>query len=653
MPKLPGFLSSLGRKKDPAAAPASGEAPRRAPTPPGKAAKAGAAKKKSSRGLHAPGIFALYLLAGVVVMLILRAIAPREAAPLAVFNTLWLLFQGAEDFLTLFPALALAALVVPFGFGLVTREEDPENARSLDAFSPTFLQNMWPSLLTAVVATVMFVIISLLGLPLVRDAAEGLRGQGRLWRQARARMQEHAAQGEWTDAAHYLGICDGIWPGSPELAGLRNEISVRTNEWGITPSASAVAATALRFGGTDADQLARARDDYGNAWPSLPGENPLNATQALALAETAMREARYYDAHWLATLGARLAGPGAVETAAAEHLASQAWNALSSLEPTTAQTRAYEIFHLKRDGYGALVSQEWIRAYYIFQELLALAPEDLDAQRYFTLSQTGTAQVAFFIDELETAEGASYTQPLFSLPAAVGGRLVIRFESLTVDSDRAYGAGAEILAFDPAGEVLWRAVVPYVKVLPLSTGSQDRVELILRALDREDADRRWEGEFEETLAGSAPREERLGLNLSWEDFGLLLDIQQGPEKLPSNLLLPASRLAAGYGYLPQMFQAELLRRFASPALFLVMAVLIIVAGWRYRARTSPRYLGVPMLAVLPVVFYGGVLFFHNALNDVCVWIALTLDFTVAAVILGAVFFLLLLLSLIILAAQRG
>jgi hypothetical protein len=369
------------------------------------------------------------------------------------------------------------------------------------------------------------------------------------------------------------------------------------------------------------------------------------------MAETAIKEERYYDAHWLATLGSRLAAEGSAETGAAARLASRAWNAVNSLEPTSRESRAYQIYHLKRDGYEALAGGDWIPAYYIFLELLSLTPEDPDIAKYLSISEQGTIQAAFFSDEMELSTGEIYTNAVFSLPLGAG-RAVMRLSSLSLLPDSAYGTGAEILAFDRDGRPAWRIEAPYVKILPFSLDSGPRISVLMRALDRTDKTKRWEP-LVRSLGEKAPQDARISFSLRWDDFLLLPDLRLGPEDLSVSSLIAASRIAGNYGYLPQVLEAEIIRRFAEPAVFLPIAVLVLVIAWRYRAMKRPRYLGIPMMAVLPVVFNGAIHFYRSCLNNLGIWTVITFGFTLGIIAFTVGVLVFFILSLVLLAAQHG
>ncbi|MCL2479792.1 MAG: hypothetical protein FWF22_09835, partial [Treponema sp.] len=440
--------------------------------------------------------------------------------------------------------------------------------------------------------------------------------------------------------SQFLDICERIWPDAPGIAGLVTETSIRLDEMGGAQETPVKGAPVTR--------------------QDITSPSPLSASESLAMAETAMKEERYFDAHWLATLAGDLAAAGSAESAAAARLASQAWNAVSSLEPTSRQTEAYRIYYLRRDAYRALISNEWIQAYYLFQQLLSEVPGDPDGIYFLGLSEQGLVRTAFFIDEIEVLEspaGALFSVPYIADAIPAGSRLVIRFGSLSLYPDVAYGIGLEILAFDQSGKQLWRIDAPYAKIVPLanSTGngnSGPRISILMHALDRQDSSHSWSAATV-SFAAAAPSNTQLFLNIDWDDFVLLSKINRGYGNLNPAQLLAASGLGAGFGYLPQIFQAGLISRFAGPMLFLPLLVLVLAAGWRLRARQRPRYMWLPMLGILPVVFNGVFQVFIQLTDSTADWTVLLLGFPLAVVVFSAAFLILFILSLIILSAQHG
>ncbi|MDR0877190.1 MAG: hypothetical protein LBN21_03990 [Treponema sp.] len=585
-----------------------------------------------------PGIFIIYMILAGLIIMGFRFIFPGETAPIPLFSRNWRLIRGLLDVLTLFPALAMSALVIPFG---QPSDLEEEYAR----FSPQFFQRVKGPIITSICAAAVYGLLFFLVLPVVRDSEENMRYQGNLYRLAKEQTQSHSKAGEWLEAAQFSAICERIWENSPEMEKIKTEISIQLETYRFEEEA------ALAASRTEAVETRRA--DVS----ALPGQGqPLVAIDALTMGEAALQEERPFDAHWLATLAGRLAKEGSPEAASAARLAGRAWNAIESVSPNSRENELFSIFRLKRSGYEAMVSGDWILAFYIFQELSELTPNDPDAAHFLAASEKGTKEAAFFIEEMELSLGEILTGAVFSLPVGTG-RGVLRFTSLSTFSDYSYGIGLEYLTFDGSGRLLSRLEAPYAKILPITLDGENRVLILMRALDRNDRNRRWEP----VVTGTGQNNSRTGnaggaqlmLNLKYNDFLLLTRVRRGLENLQMSELMSASQNLKRAGYIPEVFEAEILNRLSFPLFFLPMAILSIIIGWRFRAKKRPRYIFIPMLPILPLVFNGLTLLYRNLLNTLGIWAVISLGFSLALVvfIVGiAVFFI---LSLIFLAAQRG
>ena len=568
------------------------------------------------------GIFIIYILAAALAIMVFRFIFPGETAPLPYFSFSWRLIRGLLDFLNLFPALALSAIIIPFGFKIRPKEK-------INPFSPQFLLSLKMSIVTAIVAAALYAALFSLVLPLAKDHEKDLRSQGRLFHLARENAQQHAARGEWAQAAQFLAVCERIWPGGHQVAALAAETHMRLEEM----------------------QRARAPLFDALTYPALPGLRPLNVTEAIMLAEAALADERFFDAHWLATMGTRLAAPGSPELATARRIASIAWDGVNSLAPNAQETFAFNLFRLKREGFEALNSEEWIRAYYIFLELMELTPQDPDVHRFFAMSTEGLRHVAFFIDEMDMALGNILTGAIFSLPMDTG-RIVMRFSSISMFPDAAYCMDAEILAFDHNGQPLWSMKAPYAKIVPLVLHSGPRLSVMLRALDRTDETQRWEP-ITESFGQIAPDSAQVAIPVSWDDFVLISDVRRGLPILSIADLRRAAENLGSLGYKPELFQVELIRRFTEPVMLLLLGILAISLGWRFRALKQTRLMGILMLGIMPLVLNGAVNFCRGWVNNLVIGAVVSLGFTVATIVFAAATALLFVIFLIILASQHA
>ena len=575
-------------------------------------------------------IFIFYIFASSALIILFRFIFPGSASPLLFFSRNWRLVQGVLELFDLFPALAFSALVVPFG--LVSFEEN------YPSFSQILFKHLMASVVVAIFSAVVYCVIFFLALPMVKNYEENLRFKGELYHLAKEQAQIRGNAGEWQEASQFLDICDQVWPESPELEDLRIKIDVNFNEMRLEETMEkALARTSL------------ARDWRVSEITPLSGEQlPLNAMQAIAMSEDAFKEKRYFDAHWLATLGNRIAVDGSPEAVNAARLASNAWNEIASQAPSIRETQLYSLYEKKLSGYQNMNSGDWIQAYYIFLELTSLTPDDPDVAKFLTASERGLKEYAFFIDEMQLSLGEILTGAVFSLPSR-RGRAALRFSNLNISQDVTYGGGFEYMEFDDYSRLLSSVKSTYAKLLPVTINNKPQVIVITHALSRYDENLSWEGEW---LTG-AKNAAGIFLDISYEDFLLLTEVRGGLHNLQVNELFDASKKLGSNGYIPQIFEAEILNRIGTTVFFLPMAIIVIVISWRYRAKIKPRYLFVLMLPVLPVVFYGFVFLYRSIINILGIWLVLVFGFSAALTIFIVILALSMFISMIILAAQHS
>jgi hypothetical protein len=254
---------------------------------------------------------------------------------------------------------------------------------------------------------------------------------------------------------------------------------------------------------------------------------------------------------------------------------------------------------------------------------------------------------------------------------------VLRFSSLSTDSDYAYGTGFEYLSFDSQARPLIRLTAPYVKLLPVTLDDRHKVLVLMRALDRRDENERWEPEWflgegdefypaepasaAQTRAATQAAQVRAAqtgdaqivLDISYEDFLILFRIRRGLSNLSIGELFSASKTIGTAGYIPHAFNVEILNRLGAVLFFLPLTIAALIIGWRFRAKNRPRYLFIPMLAVLPIVFHGVTRLYQTIFANLGIWLILSLDFSWALTIFIASAAALFVFLLIALAAQRG
>ncbi|MDR1211198.1 MAG: hypothetical protein LBK40_03090 [Spirochaetaceae bacterium] len=583
---------------------------------------------RKNQPFHAIRTFAVFMPVALVLIVVFRMIYPGQGAPLPVYAIPWRLSTGFLNFAELFPALAVSALIVSFGIQKVPGEQ-------YGSFSVKFLDLIRGHILAAIIASVLYSVLFLAVCPLVQGYKSSMVFNGYLFRSAKERAQVLAAENSWVEAGQFLAICQRIWGESPETETLRVQVNIGLED--------------LRRAESSPDREAPQKRPA--SWV------PAGAAEAANRARIAFNEERYYDAHWFAVLAEKLSEPGSAEYGMISQLAARAWNAIASLEPNNQEKLAYSLYHKKRDGYNALVSEDWIRAYYIFRELAELSPDDPDVGNFLSMSEAGVKNGAFFIDEMDMAIGEILNGAIFSLPRLPSGRVVVRFASLSNFRDFSYGIGVEILGFNGGSSPAYRVEAPYSKIRPLTVDLSDsgnsRTVLLLRALDRENENQRWEPRWEALPGETEEGGVQLVLDIAYDDFLLSAEARRGLGNLSIGDLLDGAKNLGTRGHIPELFQAEVLHRLGEPVMFLPFAIIAVIAGWRLRAVKRPRYTGIPMLGIIPLVFAALFAAFRAFVYNFGSFLVLTLSFHLALGVLIAVSLVFFIVSLIALAGQHG
>jgi hypothetical protein len=576
-------------------------------------------------------MMAVYLPATLLVVMGAAFLFPGEAAPLEYFSVRWRLVSALLSGVHFFPYLVISALVGSFGFPRLTVER-------YASFSLEFVDAIRGHVVAAIASSALYALIYLLVYPLALDYKASLTFDANLYHTSRERAAAQSADENWREAAQFMSICERIWPQNDENRELHNKI--------------ALGLEAERY----EDDSAKPRDSEQKE----PAAEALTGTQAFALAQQAFNRERYYEAHWYATLAGRLTRQGSAEAAAIARLAAESWNKIASPGPSSQTQEQYSIYHRKQEGYNALISGDWIRAYYIFKELREEAPGDEDTVDFLSRAEDGLKENAFFLDEINMAIGESLSGSVFSLPwlSPQGnslGRMVMSFSSLSNIKDYSYAIGIEILRVDQESQPVYRVKAPYGKILPLrleSTAGGDQCLLLMRALDRGDQSRRWEPVWEPAESGRTDGFQMI-LPVSYSDFLLASEARQGLSSLSAFELMNAMQRLGDKGFIVQTFQYEILNRIGESILLLPMAIFAIVIGWRFRALTKLRVFGFMMMAIIPTVISVAGAFFRQFQSYGVILAVANLDFSLAVALLAAEWFVLFGLSLIILAAQHG
>jgi hypothetical protein len=608
----------------------------------------GAMNKRGKRNKFAyPLAVGIYIAVSCMAIMAFRYLLPAEPPPLPVYVVPWRLTNGLLDICAIFPALLLAGLVMPFGW--IAQEDD-----HFPRFSPQFFKRLSPALFTGFAAAALYAVVFFLATPLSQNYYKTMTLKGALFHQSKVAAEAQAAAEQWLDAEYSIAICKRIWRKSAQEGGEIFSLAER-----ISAKAAEIRAknTALE---TEKIYNIKQKEEP----PVFTDREPVDAREALVSAKTALDENRCFDAHWLANLAMRLLKTRrtSAEYQQAERIAEQAWNAISNLAPSEQESETYALYRQKREGYAAIDDENWMQAYHIFADLIAKTPADPDVINLLAISKQQTENLAFFIDERDVTLGSMAINPLFSIPLNVQNvRVVIRMTELWLFSDSAYGRNVEFLLFDQDQTFIAVITAPFCKLSPQKTdggtSGGERLLVMTRSINGEinkhldpavmwfNKDRKNQYLFDDNM--------QMSLDISYQNFILLANLKRGLESLLLNELFVAGDKFGEYGYIEQTFQTEIIYRIFSLIVFLPTVVVVIILGWRLRAKKKPFFIGVPMLFILPVVFKVVIGLYQSLLNALCIWSVASLGFTMSMIIftLGTVplFF----LSLLLVAFQRN
>lgn len=386
----------------------------------------------------------------------------------------------------------------------------------------------------------------------------------------------------------------GIWKDSPEALALLDDSRYRSAE---------------KYGpGTDSG-LPEVPD------PLVPSEfRGMTVREALDISERAARELDYFDAHYYAMLAYRLSRPDDPHRDRSLRMASDAWNQIMQGTDQLESRDDAALYEAKQTAYNAIQQGDYLTAYYEFLELhtadIARADRkrDPDLERFLELSRKGVQETFFFMDEttqLRSFESAR--EVLFLIRRPDGGTDTVYTAGVVYTRsggrDVVYLRDFELVRHGQYHQLEYHIRVPYVKMFAYAQEGRDaRSELLLHSVDRS-GERLRQGP--EVITGT-PREQELSvllLDMPYRDFSLVVAANRGPSSMNMVELVRFYDRAERYGFDPRVFLREVITRLSEPFLLLILSVMALVAGWKYRMKPGILFkawwiLMVPLFTVL-------------------------------------------------------
>jgi hypothetical protein len=353
----------------------------------------------------------------------------------------------------------------------------------------------------------------------------------------------------------------------------------------------------------------------------------LGVMQLLEKAQQALEEEDPFTAHYLAGIALEMEE----NREDARRISAEAWQRISSLEPTREEEERYKIYHRKLAAYQALTKHRPVEAYYIFRELRNLSRTDPDIREYLAESQKQAMQVAYFIDDAEASasipgvprivflnreETEVNTMNASGTPSNT--QTLVYFDKLVSHNGDHWAHGIEILEFSREGEVLSHFYARYGRIIDhdllLKGINRDNSEIVLEPdfypVDgKADSAGRMDGDM--MIYRLAPKVSQLSRLTRGQDFSRRLNLPALLEILPE---------IERFGYPKVEFELLVLMRLLKPFLFFILSVLGIGIGWHLRVHGEkfPLYL-VPLVFPIPFAVHQLVLLFEYAHRLILSW----------------------------------
>ena len=556
------------------------------------------------------------------------------------------LCNGTEYFLKILPTMLLAGILISFSvhFG---HNSEKSNKRFSLAMANRYKQVM----ITALISTfVLSLANETLGI-LVSQKKENIVNRPKIIKEYIDVGNMLYENGLYDRSLTYANGALNLDPNSSSARDLKSRVEMEINR----------------------EYLRDLRFDLENAQPLKVEDNSTiidkkmiyDANQYLLKSLEAVSKEQWFDAHYFAEMGIKLASSKDPNVDRLKEVSALAWNNLTELQ-NTLKSKDEKIFDQKYKGYLALMEGDELQAYYIFRYLDETYPElkrDKDIQFYFEEAKKKVEEKYFFIDEtleLETFETAN--DVYFSYQRIDGTVDILYFKGMTMI--KATGQSIQYLRDFTIvtlknGEWFRTMHVPYAKVMPVSVKSlnvatkamleiSDKTDyvpyILLKSIDRNNQNLISTPLYTYASGEEASTPEYMLYPMPYSDFLLLEEATGKPQDLPLHTLFTLSDKAAKFGYSSLAFTNALPNRLLFPLYILILLIVVAICAWNYRIGSTLYFrmswvFCFPLIIGIMYLFYKLAIFLFKLLN-----FAIAGIWGSGALIAGIVFYVLLLIA---------
>lgn len=335
---------------------------------------------------------------------------------------------------------------------------------------------------------------------------------------------------------------------------------------------------------------------------------PYESYKLLQTAKKCRDQEDWFGAHYYAQEALKSASSKDLNINECKQLAAEAWNKLSGSQifKTTEEQR---IFAMKIEGYKALVNEDFIHSYYVFNTLATTSKElslDSDVIRYLRISEQALDNQCFYYDETFNLQGYETANNVyFKVKNKINGTTSIYFirgvaSKRTAANMIQYLRGFSVITLSPGNQYLSGIYVPYAKMKNIETKYIDGEILDNFRLSKKDRnipmillnsiDRNLEGiKYGPISIGGLSDERNQGyiiLPIPYDDFNLLKEASKGPRVMSLPSLMSFYPTADTYGFSGEAYGQSLINRLFYPFFILILFIVAAIAAWHFRVNEN-------------------------------------------------------------------
>ena len=332
-------------------------------------------------------------------------------------------------------------------------------------------------------------------------------------------------------------------------------------------------------------------------------EEPYSVFKLLITAQKCLDKEDWFGAHYYAQMAIDASSPKDINVPALKDISAVAWNHISQAQAEKI-TEEQKIYAKKVEGYSALISGDFLKAYYIFRTLSLKSKAlsvDPDVVRYLNIANEKLEEEYFFIDETFNLQGFETVNNVhFSIRNNDGTTSVYFIKGVTPVAESAslvqYLRGLSIFVIDYDGKYKLGKYVPYAKMSSLSTdffdeeskkiiGITDSIKEIPYIMVNS-VDRNKEGVIHKPIRkggyGRYFEENFVLLPIPYEDFDLVKQASADLDSMNIISLFKFLNKATFFGYSQEVVCQTLLDRILYPLFVLVLLIFIAYTAWNGR-----------------------------------------------------------------------